>query len=610
MATEQTITISGTPTVVSGVTVPYANTSDLEIYIGKGKVESIEVTNAGAGYTNYKRADGASKTLVFSGGSGGTSTTPTAPSPAVYTTVGENNSGRDSGTFDGKWYVSAANDADEVTFPVGSNYTTAPNISVENFDGGTGAQLTAKIYAKKTPITHYTLSGTSGNTTITFEAGLLADGDKVLIKRVTGVSTAANTFAAGSAITAEALNKSFDQIRYKVEELPNVTSTAVTNGVKDDISVSGGNWTIVNDAVTGAKIADDVINSEHYVADSIDTEHYAPLSVDAAALAANAVTTDKILNDNVTMAKLGSGTLPSDIVVNEDNLSANSVGSSELANNTVSAPKIDLSIVQGDLIYGTGTDTWNRLAKGAAGTQLRIKNDATAPEWAASNVQSNVYVKGYGIESTGITTPAAAGTLSNNLSVNTYYNTPITVTIIPQISSSFILLNATVCFEANVNDRNIVWRIKAEVLNSSNAVQSTSYITNNYTGSAVHNSGSTANGVASSGYVNKGSNLDKGIEGSNRIPMLIYSKLGSRLDNNDTTGSTAVISNLLHNPGTIVSSDATNNKVRYTMQVATDQASWLLINRTHDDTNTTTCERGVSWFTAQETMGSITVDTD
>ena len=49
MATEQTITISGTPTVVSGVTVPYANTSDLEIYIGKGKVESIEVTNAGAG---------------------------------------------------------------------------------------------------------------------------------------------------------------------------------------------------------------------------------------------------------------------------------------------------------------------------------------------------------------------------------------------------------------------------------------------------------------------------------------------------------------------------------------------------------------------------------
>ena len=269
MATEQTITISGTPTVVSGVTVPYANTSDLEIYIGKGKVESIEVTNAGAGYTDRKRASGSDRprALWFSGGSGGTTTTPTAPS-GVYTTVGENNSGRDSGTFDGKYYVSDATDSATYTFPAGSNYTVAPNVGVENFDSGTGAQFTAKIYAKKTSGTDYTLSGTSGNTTITFTSAL-ASGDKVLIKRATGVSTAANTFAVGSAITAEALNKSFDQIRYKVEELPNVTSTAVTNGVKDDISVSGGNWTIVDDAVTTAKIADDAVTSAQ-LANNID----------------------------------------------------------------------------------------------------------------------------------------------------------------------------------------------------------------------------------------------------------------------------------------------------------------------------------------------------
>jgi len=327
--------------VVSGVTVPYANTSDLEIYIGKGKVESIEVTNAGAGYTDRKRASGSDRprVLVFSGGSGGTDTTPTAPS-GVYTTVGENNSGRDSGTFDGKYYVSDATDSATYTFPAGSGYTVAPNVGVENFDSGTGAQFTAKIYAKKASGTDYTLSGTSGNTTITFTSAL-ADADKVLIKRATGVSTAANTFAAGSAITAEALNKSFDQIRYKVEELPNVTSTAVTNGDKGDIVVSGNTWSLENssiteakignlqvtsgkiagDAINGDKIADDSINSEHYAAGSIDEEH--------------------IANSQVTFAKIQN--IPQDTVL----------GRTDTGSGVVSAIQVDKEMIAGDAIDGT-----------------------------------------------------------------------------------------------------------------------------------------------------------------------------------------------------------------------------------------------------------------
>ena len=65
MATEQTIAISGTPTVVSGVTVPYTLSSDLEIYIGKGLVEKVVLDNAGAGY-----ADATNAALEFSGGGG------------------------------------------------------------------------------------------------------------------------------------------------------------------------------------------------------------------------------------------------------------------------------------------------------------------------------------------------------------------------------------------------------------------------------------------------------------------------------------------------------------------------------------------------------------
>ena len=38
-------------------------------------------------------------------------------------------------------------------------------------------------------------------------------------------------------------------------------------------------------------------------------------------------------------------------------------------------------VVQGDIIYGTGTDTWDRLAKGTAAQVLKMNTAANAPEW-------------------------------------------------------------------------------------------------------------------------------------------------------------------------------------------------------------------------------------
>jgi len=240
MATEQTITISGTPTVVSGVTVPYTLSSDLEIYIGKGLVEKVVLDNAGAGY-----ADATNAALEFSGGGG---------SSAALT-------------------VDVANgqvSLDNLGVPTnkGTGYTTSPIVGFGNLTSGTGASATAEIYAKKTSGTDYTLSGSSGSTTITFTSAL-ADGDKVLIKRVTGVSTAINTFSAGSSITAADLNKSFDQLRYKAEELPDIKGTVLTNGIKDDINVSGNNWTILDNAVNTAKIANDAVDGNK-LANNID----------------------------------------------------------------------------------------------------------------------------------------------------------------------------------------------------------------------------------------------------------------------------------------------------------------------------------------------------
>ncbi len=58
------------------------------------------------------------------------------------------------------------------------------------------------------------------------------------------------------------------------------------------------------------------------------------------------------------------------------------------ADNSVTAAKTDISIVQGDVIYGNGTDSWTRLPKGTAGQILKMNSGATAPEWATGATDS------------------------------------------------------------------------------------------------------------------------------------------------------------------------------------------------------------------------------
>jgi len=51
-------------------------------------------------------------------------------------------------------------------------------------------------------------------------------------------------------------------------------------------------------------------------------------------------------------------------------------------NDTVTAGKTDMSIVQGDVVYGSGTDTWARLGAGTSGYFLKTQGTGANPVWA------------------------------------------------------------------------------------------------------------------------------------------------------------------------------------------------------------------------------------
>ena len=149
------------------------------------------------------------------------------------------------------------------------------------------------------------------------------------------------TYASGAAVKATDLNNNTKQVLRAIQEQHD---QPISRQDLEDGEVVRAK--IAADAVDGTKIADDSIDSEHVAADSLDTEHYAPGSVDATALGSNAVTTVKILNDNVTMEKLGSGALPTDITVNTDNIVNGSIttadiGADQITNALIADDQID-----------------------------------------------------------------------------------------------------------------------------------------------------------------------------------------------------------------------------------------------------------------------------
>ena len=91
------------------------------------------------------------------------------------------------------------------------------------------------------------------------------------------------------------------------------------------------------------------------------------------------------------------------------------------ADNSVTGAKLNISLVAGDTMYASGTDTLAKLAKGTAAQVLTMNTGATAPEWAAAaggGDSRNFIIDGDFTDSSwvlGNTTGATSGTYLSTL---------------------------------------------------------------------------------------------------------------------------------------------------------------------------------------------------
>jgi len=143
---------------------------------------------------------------------------------------------------------------------------------------------------------------------------------------------------------------------------------------------------IANDAVTGAKIADDQINSEHYVDGSIDnahvaddqinSEHYHAGSIDHEHLATDIIDGDNIADNAIDSEHYTDGS------IDNEHLADNAVDLAEMAHGT-----------QGDVLYYGSGGAPTRLGAGTSGQFLKTQGGSANPVWAAAGGGKIVDVK-------------------------------------------------------------------------------------------------------------------------------------------------------------------------------------------------------------------------
>jgi hypothetical protein len=140
-------------------------------------------------------------------------------------------------------------------------------------------------------------------------------------------------------------------------------------------------------SVTAAKIADDAVTAAK-LANSINTDI-------AANTAKTGITSGQASAITANTAKVTNATHTGDVTgATALTIAADAVTTVKIANDQVTGAKLNPALVVGDIIYADGTDTITRLAKPGtpAGEVLTFATSATAPSWAAVGGTSYAHV--------------------------------------------------------------------------------------------------------------------------------------------------------------------------------------------------------------------------
>ena len=207
-----------------------------------------------------------------------------------------------------------------------TDVTSIPESNVIGFDYSRKSDVKVKLGApgvsdanlvERTFTTEWTITS---NNRVQLEASLFSGTGtgtyRLQIFRQTDASPPVHVFQPGASVRAQELNAVNQQALHIAEEVRDTVNSIVLDGY------SPSNVLIDTSKLAPNAITTDKIQNGQVKEGDIDTD---------------AVTTSKIKDNNVTMAKLSSGALPSDITVSNANLVDNTVTPAKLSHTGVTA---------------------------------------------------------------------------------------------------------------------------------------------------------------------------------------------------------------------------------------------------------------------------------
>tara|TARA_R100001594_G_scaffold82932_1_gene117612 strand:- start:4404 stop:6776 length:2373 start_codon:yes stop_codon:yes gene_type:complete len=264
--------------------------------------------------------------------------------------------------------------------------------------------------ALQTETTHYSISGTN----LTFVTAPIS-GKSITIKRDTDVDGMMAAYSAGSSIRSLDLNNNHEQLLFHAQEIENretnrffTGTTPPTNPVAGAVwfePVSGRSYVYYVDVDSGQWV-------ESNPAFSVgDLSNVSLTGLTDTNIAGNAdIEGTKLKDDTVTLAKLGSGALPTDITVNSSNLTADSVDSSELVNGSIDLSHMSANSIDSDQYVDGSIDSVHlasdvvtnvKVAGNAAIDAAKIEFQPPYPNSVARDLESKLANETFNVKDYG-----------------------------------------------------------------------------------------------------------------------------------------------------------------------------------------------------------------